>query len=194
MSKIEFYFDLGSPYSFLGFHRIQQIAEQHQAEMIWKPMLLGGVFKATGNNSPMAVPAKARYSMIDLQRWAKLWHIPVQMNPYFPINTLMLMRLLTAVQLYQPAQFQRVLTVLFDAIFGQPRNLNDVTELMNLAQELGFEVTQIQAWLEDEKVKSELKAVTQEAIDRGVFGAPTWFVADEMYWGVDHLHFVEAAL
>ena len=104
------------------------------------------------------------------------------------------MRLLTAVQLYQPAQFQRVLTVLFDAIFGQPRNLNDVTELMNLAQELGFEVTQVQAWLEDEKVKSELKAVTQEAIDRGVFGTPTWFVADEMYWGVDHLHFVEAAL
>ncbi|RLL26106.1 2-hydroxychromene-2-carboxylate isomerase, partial [Acinetobacter cumulans] len=83
---------------------------------------------------------------------------------------------------------------LFDAMFAQPRNLNDVTELMNLAQELGFEVTQVQAWLEDEKVKSELKAVTQEAIDRGVFGAPTWFVADEMYWGGDHLHFVEAAL
>lgn len=194
MKVIEFYFDLGSPYSFLGFHRIQQIATQHQAEIIWKPMLLGGVFKATGNSSPMAVPAKARYSMVDLQRWAKLWNIPVQMNPYFPINTLMLMRLITAVQLYQPDSFQRVLTALFDAMFGHPRNLNDATELMNLALELGFEGAQIQAWLEDEKVKSELKVITQEAIDRGVFGAPSWFVDDELYWGVDHLHFVEAAL
>lgn len=194
MKVIEFYFDLGSPYSFLGFHRIQQIATQHQAEIIWKPMLLGGVFKATGNSSPMAVPAKARYSMVDLQRWAKLWNIPVQMNPYFPINTLMLMRLITAVQLYQPDSFQRVLTALFDAMFGHPRNLNDATELMNLALELGFEGAQVQAWLEDEKVKSELKVITQEAIDRGVFGAPSWFVDDELYWGVDHLHFVEAAL
>lgn len=194
MKVIEFYFDLGSPYSFLGFHRIQQIVTQHQAEIIWKPMLLGGVFKATGNSSPMAVPAKARYSMVDLQRWAKLWNIPVQMNPYFPINTLMLMRLITAVQLYQPDSFQRVLTALFDAMFGHPRNLNDATELMNLALELGFEGTQVQAWLEDEKVKSELKVITQEAIDRGVFGAPSWFVDDELYWGVDHLHFVEAAL
>ena len=194
MKVIEFYFDLGSPYSFLGFHRIQQIATQHQAEIIWKPMLLGGVFKATGNSSPMAVPAKARYSRVDLQRWAKLWNIPIQMNPYFPINTLMLMRLITAVQLYQPDSFQRVLTALFDAMFGHPRNLNDATELMNLALELGFEVAQVQAWLEDEKVKSELKVITQEAIDRGVFGAPSWFVDDELYWGVDHLHFVEAAL
>lgn len=194
MKVIEFYFDLGSPYSFLGFHRIQQISTQHQAEIIWKPMLLGGVFKATGNSSPMAVPAKARYSMVDLQRWAKLWNIPVQMNPYFPINTLMLMRLITAVQLYQPDSFQRVLTALFDAMFGHPRNLNDATELMNLALELGFEGAQVQAWLEDEKVKFELKVITQEAIDRGVFGAPSWFVDDELYWGVDHLHFVEAAL
>ena len=194
MKVIEFYFDLGSPYSFLGFHRIQQIATQHQAEIIWKPMLLGGVFKATGNSSPMAVPAKARYSMVDLQRWAKLWNIPVQMNPYFPINTLMLMRLITAVQLYQPDSLQRVLTTLFDAMFGHPRNLNDATELMNLALELGFEGAQVQAWLEDEKVKSELKVITQEAIDRGVFGAPSWFVDDELYWGVDHLHFVEVAL
>lgn len=194
MKVVEFYFDLGSPYSFLGFHRIQQIAAQHQAEIIWKPMLLGGVFKATGNSSPMAVPAKARYSMVDLQRWARLWNIPVQMNPYFPINTLMLMRLITAVQLYQPENFQRVLTALFDAMFGHPRNLNDAAELMHLAQELGLEAAQVQVWLDDEKVKSELKVITQEAIERGVFGAPSCFVNDELYWGMDHLHFVEAAL
>ncbi|WP_180090114.1 MULTISPECIES: 2-hydroxychromene-2-carboxylate isomerase [unclassified Acinetobacter] len=194
MKVIEFYFDVGSPYSYIGFHRIQQIAQQYQAELIWKPMLLGGVFKATGNSSPMAVPAKARYSMIDLQRWAKLWQIPVQMNPYFPINTLQLMRLITAVQLFQPELFLNVLTGIFNAMFGQPRNLNDLNELIQLMQELGLEVAQVKSWLEDEKVKSELKVITEEAIARGVFGAPSWFVDDELYWGVDHLHFVEAAL
>lgn len=194
MKVIEFYFDVGSPYSYIGFHRIQQIAQQYQAELIWKPMLLGGVFKATGNSSPMAVPAKARYSMRDLKRWSDLWQIPVQMNPYFPINTLQLMRLITAVQLFQPEVFLNVLTGIFNAMFGQPRNLNDLNELIQLMQELGLEVAQVKSWLEDEKVKSELKVITEEAIARGVFGAPSWFVDDELYWGVDHLHFVEAAL
>ncbi|MCL6244568.1 2-hydroxychromene-2-carboxylate isomerase [Acinetobacter sp. ANC 7200] len=194
MKVIEFYFDVGSPYSYIGFHRIQHIAEQYQAEIIWKPMLLGGVFKATGNSSPMAVPAKARYSMIDLQRWAKLWQIPVQMNPYFPINTLQLMRLITAVQLFQSEEFLKVLTGIFNAMFGQPRNLNDLTTFMQLMQELGLGAEQVKQWLDDEKVKSELKVVTEEAIERGVFGAPSWFVDDELYWGVDHLHFVEHAL
>ncbi|WP_180165436.1 2-hydroxychromene-2-carboxylate isomerase [Acinetobacter sp. YH12049] len=194
MKVIEFYFDVGSPYSYIGFHRIQQIAQQYQAELIWKPMLLGGVFKATGNSSPMAVPAKARYSMRDLKRWSDLWQIPVQMNPYFPINTLQLMRLITAVQLFQPEVFLNVLTGIFNAMFGQPRNLNDLNELIQLMQELGLDVEQVKSWLEDEKVKSELKVITEEAIARGVFGAPSWFVDDELYWGVDHLHFVEAAL
>ena len=194
MKQIVFYFDLGSPYSYIGLYRIQQLAEQYQAEIIWKPMLLGGVFKATGNNSPMAVPAKARYSMIDMERWSKLWNIPVQMNPYFPINTLNLMRIITAVQLYQPENFQNVLNGLFDAMFGNPRNLNDINELASVAQGLGLDVAQVQAWLADEQVKAQLKSVTDEAIDRGVFGAPTWFVDDEMFWGVDHLHFVEMEL
>lgn len=194
MKQVVFYFDLGSPYSYIGLYRIQQLAEQYQAEIIWKPMLLGGVFKATGNNSPMAVPAKARYSMIDMGRWSKLWNIPVQMNPYFPINTLNLMRIITAVQLYQPENFQKVLNGLFDAMFGNPRNLNDINELVSVAQGLGLAVAQVQTWLADEQVKAQLKLVTNEAIERGVFGAPTWFVGDEMFWGVDHLHFVEMEL
>lgn len=194
MKQITFYFDLGSPYSYVGFHRIQQIAAQYQTEVVWKPMLLGGVFKATGNSSPMTIPAKARYSMIDLGRWSKLWNIPVQMNPYFPINTLNLMRIISAVQIYQPENFQKILNGLFDAMFGNPRNLNDINELANVAQGLGLEITQVQAWLADEQVKAQLKQVTEQAIARGVFGAPTWFVDDEIFWGIDHLHFLEMQL
>ncbi|MDR0238416.1 2-hydroxychromene-2-carboxylate isomerase [Acinetobacter sp.] len=194
MKQIEFYFDLGSPYSYLGFYQIQKIAKLNQAQIIWKPILLGGVFKATGNSSPMAVPAKARYSMLDMQRWSNLWDISIQMNPYFPINTLNLMRIITAVQLYRPECFLTVLNALFDAMFGHPQNLNDINVLINLIQTLGFSNDQVQIWLSDDQVKTQLKQTTEEAIERGVFGAPTWFVNDEMFWGIDHLHFVEMEL
>jgi len=194
MQTIEFYFDLGSPYSYIGFHRIQKIAADRHANILWKPMLLGGVFKATGNSSPMIVPAKAQYAMKDLKRWSKLWQIPMQMNPYFPINTLQLMRLVTAVQIYQPEQFLRVLTGVFHAMFGEPRNLNDLQEFKKMLTDLDLDVQQVQDWLEDEQVKQQLKSVTEEAVQRGVFGAPTWFSQNEMYWGIDHLHFLEHAL
>ena len=194
MQTIEFYFDLGSPYSYIGFHRIQKIAADRHANILWKPMLLGGVFKATGNSSPMIVPAKAQYAMKDLKRWSKLWQIPMQMNPYFPINTLQLMRLVTAVQIYQPEQFLRELTGVFHAMFGEPRNLNDLQEFKKMLTDLDLDVQQVQDWLEDEQVKQQLKSVTEEAVQRGVFGAPTWFSQNEMYWGIDHLHFLEHAL
>lgn len=194
MQTIEFYFDLGSPYSYIGFHRIQKIAADRHANILWKPMLLGGVFKATGNSSPMIVPAKAQYAMKDLKRWSKFWQIPMQMNPYFPINTLQLMRLVTAVQIYQPEQFLRVLTGVFHAMFGEPRNLNDLQEFKKMLTDLDLDVQQVQDWLEDEQVKQQLKSVTEEAVQRGVFGAPTWFSQNEMYWGIDHLHFLEHAL
>jgi len=132
--------------------------------------------------------------MIDMGRWSKLWNIPIQMNPYFPINTLNLMRVITAVQLYQAEKFLTVLNALFDAMFGHPRNLNDINELITLLQSLGFSTEQVQTWLSDEQVKAQLKNMTEEAIGRGVFGAPTWFIGDEMFWGVDHLHFVEMEL
>lgn len=194
MNIIEFYFDLGSPFSYLGFYRLQKIAEQYQAEIIYKPMLLGAVFKATGNTSPIMIPAKGQYSMIDMQRWAKLWNIPLKMNPNFPINTLPLMRILTAVQLFLPEQFMAVLTGLFNAMFRHPRNLNDQKDLVQVLIELNLVPEQIRTWLEDEKVKGQLKFITDEALERGVFGAPSFFVKDELFWGVDHLHFVEMAM
>lgn len=156
MQTIEFYFDLGSPYGYIGFHRIQKIAADKHANMIWKPMLLGGVFKATGNSSPITVPAKAQYVMNDLKRWSELWQIPMQMNPYFPINTLQLMRLITAVQLYQPDQFLHVLTGAFHAMFGEPRNLNDLQEFQKMLVDLELDVQQVQTWLDDEQVKQHL--------------------------------------
>ena len=194
MKSVEFYFDLGSPYSYLAYYRLLQIAEQQEIQIVYKPILLGGVFKATGNRSPIEIPVKGVYSILDMQRWAEYYQIPMQMNPHFPMNTLTLMRILTGVQLLSLEKFEQVLKLLFDAMFGTPQNLNEPTVLAEVLEPSGFSVEDIMSMVQSDVVKQELITETEQAIQRGIFGAPTFFVGDEMYWGQDRLHFVEQAL
>jgi len=194
MKSVEFYFDLGSPYSYLAYYRLLQIAEQQEIQIVYKPILLGGVFKATGNRSPIEIPVKGVYSILDMQRWAEYYQIPMQMNPHFPMNTLTLMRILTGVQLLHVEKFEQVLKLLFDAMFGTPQNLNEPTVLAEVLKPSGFSVEDIMSMVQSDVVKQKLITETEQAIQRGLFGAPTFFVGDEMYWGQDRLHFVEQAL
>ena len=194
MKTVEFYFDLGSPYSYLAYYRLLQMAEQQEIQIVYKPILLGGVFKATGNRSPIEIPVKGVYSILDMQRWAEYYQIPMQMNPHFPMNTLTLMRILTGVQLLSLEKFEQVLKLLFDAMFGTPQNLNEPTVLAEVLEPSGFSVEDIMSMVQSEVVKQKLITETELAIQRGLFGAPTFFVGDEMYWGQDRLHFVEQAL
>jgi len=194
MKSVEFYFDLGSPYSYLAYYRLLQMAEQQEIQIVYKPILLGGVFKATGNRSPIEIPVKGVYSILDMQRWAEYYQIPMQMNPHFPMNTLTLMRILTGVQLLHLEKFEQVLKLLFDAMFGTPQNLNELTVLAEVLKPSGFSVEDIMSMVQSEVVKQKLITETEQAIQRGIFGAPTFFVGDEMYWGQDRLHFVEQAL
>ena len=194
MKSVEFYFDLGSPYSYLAYYRLLQIAEQQEIQIVYKPILLGGVFKATGNRSPIEISVKGVYSILDMQRWAEYYQIPMQMNPHFPMNTLTLMRILTGVQLLHLEKFEQVLKLLFDAMFGTPQNLNEPTVLAEVLKPSGFSVEDIMSMVQSDVVKQKLITETEQAIQRGIFGAPTFFVGDEMYWGQDRLHFVEQAL
>ncbi len=194
MKSVEFYFDLGSPYSYLAYYRLLQMAEQQEIQIVYKPILLGGVFKATGNRSPIEIPVKGVYSILDMQRWAEYYQIPMQMNPHFPMNTLTLMRILTGVQLLHLEKFEQVLKLLFDAMFGTPQNLNEPTVLAEVLKPSGFSVEDIMSMVQSDVVKQKLITETEQAIQRGIFGAPTFFVGDEMYWGQDRLHFVEQAL
>ena len=194
MKTVEFYFDLGSPYSYLAYYRLLQMAEQQEIQIVYKPILLGGVFKATGNRSPIEIPVKGVYSILDMQRWAEYYQIPMQMNPHFPMNTLTLMRILTGVQLLSLEKFEQVLKLLFDAMFATPQNLNEPTVLAEVLEPSGFSVEDIMSMVQSEVVKQKLITETEQAIQRGLFGAPTFFVGDEMYWGQDRLHFVEQAV
>lgn len=192
--KVEFYFDLGSPFSYLAFYKLQEITQEYNAEIEYTPILLGGIFKSTGNKSPIEVPAKGIYSMQDLSRWSDYYQIPMQMNPYFPMNTLTLMRILTGVKIYHDEYFEVILTKLFDAMFRKPLNLADSEVLINLFQGDAIDGQQLLDLSQDQVVKQKLIDETNNAVQRGIFGAPTFFVRENMYWGQDRLHFVEREL
>ncbi|HWV07209.1 DSBA oxidoreductase [Burkholderiaceae bacterium 26] len=194
MKQVEFFFDVGSPYSYLAYHQLPKIAQAKGADIVWRPMLLGGVFQATGNSSPATIPAKGRYSNVDLERWAKHFGVPIQQNPHFPINTLQLMRGAVGMQLRSDTEFHRYLAAIFSAMFEHPRNLGDLQELAAVLEAAGISPALMLELVQDDRIKQTLRKTTEEAVARGVFGAPTFFVGDEMFWGQDRLHFVEAAL
>lgn len=195
MSKtVEFLFDMGSPYSYLAYRHLPKIAQATQARIVWTPVLLGGIFQATGNRSPAETPAKRQHLETDLQRWARAYETHYASNPDFPINTLTLMRGAVALQMHNEAEFQRYLAAMFEAMFDKPRNLGDPAVLGQVLTAAGFDPAQLLALTQSQTVKDRLKTNTEQAIARGAFGAPTFFVGDEMFWGQDRLHFVEAAL
>ncbi|MGH1359267.1 MAG: 2-hydroxychromene-2-carboxylate isomerase [Burkholderiaceae bacterium] len=192
--SIEFYFDVGSPATYLAYTQLPALAQTGNAELIYKPMLLGGVFKATGNASPITVPAKGRWMADDLQHWADKYAVPFQFNPHFPINTLALMRGATGIQMRQPQDLKRYLDAIFSAMWVKPRDLNDPAVVAALLTEHEFDAGQFMALIADPLVKQQLIANTEEAVNRGVFGAPSCFVGEKLFFGQDRLDFIAAAL
>ncbi|WDY55946.1 2-hydroxychromene-2-carboxylate isomerase [Pseudomonas sp. PSKL.D1] len=195
MSKtVAFYFDLGSPASYLAWTQLPALCARHGATLEYRPILLGGVFQATGNASPAMVPAKGRYMFIDLGRYAARYGVPFTLPPGFPINTLTLMRGVFGVQMRSPERLAPLLEALFNGLWAQGRNLGDVAVLDDTLGQAGFDPAAFHALAADVEVKAALKQATEAAVARGVFGAPTCFVEGQMYFGQDRLDFVEAAL
>lgn len=190
--ELEFFFDVGSPASYLAWTQAPDLCRRTGATLRYRPMLLGGVFKATGNASPAAVPAKGRYSGRDMQRFARRYGVTLTMNPHFPVNTLMAMRLATAA--LDSEQRDTVLAALFEGLWLRERDLSDIDVLGKTLTEAGLDAAHWAALAQDQTVKDRLKATTEEAVERGVFGAPTFFVGEEMFFGQDRLDFVEEAL
>jgi 2-hydroxychromene-2-carboxylate isomerase len=190
----EFWFDLGSPASYLAWQRLPKFLARTGASVACKPMLLGGVFKAQGNASPVTIPAKGKWLMGDLQRYARRDGVPLSLPSGFPINTLALMRGAIGLQMRQPGRFAAYVDAFYDAIFGQARDLRDENAVAEVLTGAGFDPTEIMALASDTEVKQALIRNTEEAVARGVFGAPTFFVGGEMFWGQDRMDFVAEAL
>lgn len=193
-TAIEFYFDVGSPAAYLAWTQLPAIAREAGVEIEYRPFLLGGVFQATGNRSPMEVPAKGQYMQDDLQRFARRYGVPFRHNPHFPINTLMLMRGALGLQLREPQRMVPYGDAVFRAIWVDGKDMNDAATVGGVLRQAGFEPERLLALTQDPAVKDQLKSVTQDAVARGVFGAPTFFVHGQMFWGQDRLDFVKEAL
>jgi len=197
MVKAEFIFDFGSPNAYLAWKVIPEIEARTGAAFDAVPCLLGGIFKATGNQSPMTananIPAKMAYEMLEMRRFIDRHGLTrFQMNPHFPINTLQLMRIAVAAK--RDGSLAPVMSAVFPAMWEDGKKMDDpavVGETLALA---GLPAERLFAAANEPDVKAALIANTEGAVARGAFGIPTFFVGDEMWFGKDRLGEVEEAL
>ena len=194
MASVEFFYDYGSPYSYLADSRLSGLRKRTGAEVIYRPMLLGGVFKATGNQSPFVEPveAKRKYFSVELRRWVRQLDVAFVQNPHFPINTLGLMRTAYAARALEV--FEPFHSAIFRAFWTAGAELGSPEVVADVLDAEGLKGSEIVDAAEGRDIKAALRATTDEAVERGIFGAPTFFVGDEMFFGNDRMEFVEDAL
>lgn len=197
MPKVEFLFDFGSPNAYLSHLVIPEIEKRTSAKFIYLPVLLGGVFKLTNNRSPAETNAgiknKPEYQRLETERFVRQHAITrYQHNPFFPVNTLMIMRGAVAAQ--QLGFFERYVDEIYRHMWAEPKKLDDPAVLRAALLESSLPADRLFELVQTAPVKEALMAETQRAVDRGTFGSPTFFVDDDIYFGKDRLRDVEEAI
>ena len=196
--QLVFYYDVVCPYAYLASTRVEALAERAGVVLVWRPILLGGVFRAIGVPDVPArkePAAKVRLGHLDLLRWADHLGVPLTMHPQHPRRTVEAMRLLHAVD---GAERVRLTHALYRAYFVDNRDLADRAVLAGVCRETGLDASLVERRIDGDQVKAALRDATDEAVRDGVFGVPAFVVADgarrTLYWGQDRMHLVEAAL
>jgi 2-hydroxychromene-2-carboxylate isomerase len=196
--RVEFYYDLVSPYSYLAYGQLGRLCEDNGAELILRPMLLGAVHKEAGIKAPIETKLKAGYQARDIHRWAEYYGVPLRFPDPFPFRTLKTMR--AAMFLRERGELKAFTDAAFALYWeegGAPKGIEEIDEdapISVVARRIGADPEAVLEGAASQGAKHDLKNATSEALRRGVFGAPTFFVGEEMFWGNDRLHFVEAAL
>ena len=190
----DYYFDFGSLATYLAHTQMDKIKAETGASPEYLPMLLGAVFKATGNASPASVPAKGKYIFVDFQRFADSYGVPLETNPFFPIITTTLMRMVTGLQMRSDARMHEFMDTIFKAIWVDAMNLNAPEVVEQVLREAHFDPVELLQLANEQATKDRLKDITTQAVDRGVFGAPTFFVGEDMFWGQDRIEQLKVAL
>ena len=189
---LEFYFDFGSPNAYIAHVRLPAILARTRARIAYRIMLLGGVFQATGNVSPAALKFKLGYIRRDMLRFINKFEVPFRVNPHFPVNTLKLMR--GAVVAEEDGFLASYMDAAFRGMWRDGLNMADEAVFAGALERGGLDAAYVMRRINEESVKDKLKTYTAAAVARGIFGAPTFFVGDEMFFGQDRLEFVEEAL
>jgi 2-hydroxychromene-2-carboxylate isomerase len=194
MPHVEFHFDFGSPNAYLVHLLIPEIEKHTGAPFEYVPVLLGGVFKLTNNRSPMesfqGVKNKLEYQRMETQRFIRRHGITrFAMNPFFPVNTLLIMRGAVAAQM--EGVFARYVDEVFRHMWAEPKKMDDPAVARAALDQSGLDGARLIAMTQEPAVKDRLLANTQRSVERGAFGSPTFFVGDEMFFGKDRLRDVE---
>ena len=194
MPVLEFFYDFASPYSYLASTRVEAQARRAGGEVRFRPFLLGAVFKATGNHPPLETPAKLRHAWVDLQRWARRLSVPLAPPPGFPVPSLLALR--AALEAERLGKLVPYTHAVYRACWAEGKDLADPQVLAAAASAAGLDGAAVVAAAP--RYKEALARQTQEAVERGAFGAPTFFVAtaggEEMFVGNDRLDFACEAL
>ena len=192
---LEFFFDVASPYSYLAATQLPGLAQRTGVTVAWRPFLLGGVFQASGNTMPARVPAKARWMLSDLGLWAARYGVQFKMASHFPINALKPQRALVAAgRTGGNEAVERLALALFTGYWAEDVDVSKDSGLLACAAAAGLDGRALLADTADPEVKEALRAATEEAVQRGAFGAPTFFLGDTMFWGNDRLVLIEDQL
>ena len=192
---VEFFFDIASPYSYLASTQLAGLADRTGATIRWRPFLLGGLFAALGNSAPAMLRPRAVYMGRDLQRWAKRYAVPLRWPSRFPIHSVKAQRMLLALREDEgDGACAELAATFFAAYWTADRDVADLGVLSEVATQAGFEGAALAERVQDPIIKEALKAATAEAEERGAFGAPTFFVGGEMYFGNDRLLLLEEAI
>jgi 2-hydroxychromene-2-carboxylate isomerase len=194
MAKVEFHFDFGSPNAYLAHLVIPEIERRTGVKFEYVPILLGGVFKLTNNRSPAekmaGIKNRLQYEQLELQRFIRRHGIgKFTWNPFFPVNTLLLMRGAIAADL--DGVFARYVDEAFKHMWAEPKDMDDPAVVAAALKESGFNAERLLARTQEAEVKDKLLQNTQESVERGTFGSPTFFVGDEIFFGKDRLRDVE---
>jgi len=190
--SIEFFWDAASPYTYLASTQIEALAQRAGVAVVWKPFLLGKVFEATGNKMPAAIPAKGKHLFQDVQRWAQHYGVPVGFPKVFPVNSVAALR--CAIAAAAQGKGAGYAKAVMKAYWADGQDISLPAALAAAAAAVGLDGAALLAQTQDPAVKDALRANTEEAVRRGAFGAPTFFVGDDMFWGNDRLVLLEEFL
>jgi len=196
-NKLEFFFDISSPWTYLAFSQIEALAARTQTEILWRPILVGGVFNAVNETvyeqRANPHPTKGRYYIKDLRDWTRLYGLEIGQPAVFPVRAVEIMR--TAIVANEEGCLPAYAWATFKAYWGELKDVSQASERAKLCEAVGLDVQNVEARIVSDDIKGKLKANTDEVIARGGFGSPTIFVnGEDMYFGNDRLALVEAAL
>ena len=186
-NSFEFFFDFGSPYSFLAHEQIKKIKKEKEIKIKYMPILLGALLKLAGLKPLVDIPIKGKYMIRDCKLCAEKYNIEFKFNNYFPIITLNLMRCVLVAEKKDFAQ--NYINKVFNAIWKDGLNLNDNMIVEKLLKNLDINPKTFLMEAVDSKIKDELKKRTDEAYNKGVFGVPSFIVNNKVFWGQDRLEF-----